>query len=70
MFGQEGRGGKGGQQQVKGQDIVLNLELDFLEAVNGGTKTITFGRTDVCETCKGTKCKPGTSPATCGGCGG
>lgn len=48
----------------------MNLEVDFMEAINGSVKTLTFSRTDVCGTCKGTKCKPGTSPSTCGGCGG
>lgn len=50
--------------------MVMNIEIDFMDAVNGATKTVSFGRTDVCETCKGSKSKPGTSPSTCGGCGG
>ena len=50
--------------------IILNLEIDFLEAVEGTKKTITFNRTDACPTCNGTKAKPGTSASTCGGCGG
>jgi len=41
-----------------------------MEAVEGSQKSVSFGRTDVCETCKGSKCKPGTSPSTCGACGG
>jgi len=41
-----------------------------MDAVNGASKTVTYGRTDVCGTCKGTKAKPGTSAATCGACGG
>lgn len=55
---------------MKGQDVVLNLEIEFLEACNGATKTVSFGRTEVCGTCHGSKAKPGTSPSTCGGCGG
>lgn len=49
--------------QAKGQDVVMNIEIDFMDAVNGSTKTVSFGRTDVCETCKGSKSKPGTSPS-------
>ena len=49
---------------------MMNMEIDFMEAVNGISKQISFGRTDVCGTCKGSKSKPGTSPAVCGGCGG
>jgi molecular chaperone DnaJ len=41
-----------------------------MDAVNGASKTVTFGRTEVCGTCKGTKAKPGTSPSVCGACGG
>jgi molecular chaperone DnaJ len=72
-------GGGGGKQQRgsssagrggKGNDIVLNLDLDFMEAVNGIEKTISFARVDICTTCKGSRSKPGTSPSTCNGCGG
>ena len=49
---------------------MLNMEIDFMDAVNGQQKTVSFGRTDVCGTCKGSGSKPGTSPSTCGGCGG
>ena len=69
MFGGE-KGGRRSQAQTKGQDIVINQEVDFMDAVNGSQKVVSFGRTDVCSTCKGTKSKPGTSASTCGGCGG
>ncbi len=55
---------------MKGTDISLSIDIDFMEAINGGAKTITFARTDSCSTCKGSKSKPGTSATTCGGCGG
>jgi molecular chaperone DnaJ len=48
----------------------MNLEIDFMDAINGATKQVSFGRTDVCEGCKGSRAKAGTSPSTCGGCGG
>lgn len=69
MFGGEG-GPKRGNVQVKGQDVLMNLEIDFMDAINGATKQVSFGRTDVCEGCKGSRAKAGTSPSTCGGCGG
>jgi len=59
-----------GQPTRKGKDIIINIEIDFLEAINGSTKSITFSRTDACKTCKGTKMKPGSQPTTCSGCGG
>jgi molecular chaperone DnaJ len=46
------------------------MEIDFMEAINGAAKNISFSRIDVCGTCKGTKAKPGTSPSNCGSCGG
>jgi molecular chaperone DnaJ len=48
----------------------MNIELEFMDAVNGSQKILSFGRIDTCETCKGSKTKPGTSASTCGGCGG
>ena len=48
----------------------MSIEIEFMEAVNGAAKTITFARNDICITCKGTRAKPGTSASNCGGCGG
>jgi molecular chaperone DnaJ len=74
MFGNGPKSKKRGSStestKTKGQDIVLNLEVDFMDAVLGCEKDVSFNRTDVCITCKGTKAKPGTSPSKCGGCGG
>lgn len=69
MFGGD-QAGRRAEAQTKGQDVMINLEIEFLDAVNGTQRVVNFGRTDVCPTCKGTKAKPGTSPSTCGGCGG
>lgn len=70
MFGGDGRQQRGGKVQTKGQDVVLNLEIEFMEAIEGASKTVSYQRTDVCQTCKGSKAKPGSSPSTCGGCNG
>lgn len=48
----------------------MTMEIDFMDAINGGTKNVNYVRTDICVTCKGSKCKPGTSASNCGGCGG
>lgn len=64
-------GGEGKQRRsVRGADLMLNIEIDFMEAVNGVRKEVTFRVADVCQTCKGSKCKPGTSPTRCTACGG
>ena len=39
--------------KTKGEDIVLQMEIDFMEAVKGCEKTVGFSRNDVCLTCKG-----------------
>lgn len=54
----------------RGADIILSVELEFLEAVNGTTKEVSFRIKDTCSTCQGSKCKPGTSPVKCTTCSG
>tara|TARA_B110000305_G_C19374924_1_gene606441 strand:- start:420 stop:782 length:363 start_codon:yes stop_codon:yes gene_type:complete len=41
-----------------------------MDAINGTQKQVSFGRTDVCGTCKGSRAKPGTSESKCGACAG
>ncbi|MGC9502471.1 molecular chaperone DnaJ [Baaleninema sp.] len=55
---------------TRGDDLRLDLKLDFREAVFGGEKEIRIGHLETCETCNGTGAKPGTRPSTCGTCGG
>eukprot|EP00357_Protocruzia_adherens_P006500 CAMPEP_0115015896 /NCGR_PEP_ID=MMETSP0216-20121206/27072_1 /TAXON_ID=223996 /ORGANISM="Protocruzia adherens, Strain Boccale" /LENGTH=488 /DNA_ID=CAMNT_0002386165 /DNA_START=152 /DNA_END=1618 /DNA_ORIENTATION=+ len=64
-------GGQGtGRKAHKGQDIFVQLELGFMEAVSGATKEIRVKKKATCETCNGNKCKPGTAPSKCYTCGG
>jgi molecular chaperone DnaJ len=67
-----GMGGMGQQQgkASRGNDIMLNLEITFMEAVMGVTKEISFSKKGTCTTCQGSRCKPGTSPTKCTTCGG
>lgn len=48
----------------------MTLEVEFLEAINGVSKTIQFPRLNKCSTCEGTKRKPGTHELKCEVCGG
>ena len=57
-------------QSEYGRDISIQCEIDFMDAVNGAQKAVSFNRTDICGTCKGSKAKPGTSETTCGACNG
>ncbi len=55
---------------VRGDDLRLDLKLDFREAVFGGEKEIRVNHLETCTTCSGSGAKPGTKPKTCGTCGG
>ncbi|AKG22139.1 molecular chaperone DnaJ [Calothrix sp. 336/3] len=69
-------GGMGNQTQrrrsgpVRGDDLRLDLKLDFREAVFGGEKEIRISHLETCEVCSGTGAKPGTRPRTCSTCSG
>uniref|UniRef100_A0A1D1YIA1 Chaperone protein dnaJ 1, mitochondrial n=2 Tax=Anthurium amnicola TaxID=1678845 RepID=A0A1D1YIA1_9ARAE len=54
----------------KGRDVQVELELSFMEAVQGCTKTVSFQTELPCETCNGTGVPPGTKPETCRACRG
>jgi len=68
LFG--GRGGGGGRRVRKGDDIAVEVELDFIEAAKGTTKIIHFQRHEKCTTCDGSGAKPGSHPEQCKYCGG
>ena len=55
---------------VRGDDLRLDLKLDFKEAVFGGEKQIKIPHLESCQTCNGTGAKAGTGVKTCGTCGG
>ncbi|MEM8602861.1 MAG: molecular chaperone DnaJ [Cyanobacteria bacterium P01_H01_bin.121] len=54
----------------RGEDLRLDLKLDFRDAVFGGEKEIRINHLEACETCQGNGAKPGTRPQTCTTCGG
>lgn len=54
----------------RGRDLRHDLEIDFLDAVNGCTKEITVHSLEECQTCKGSGSKPGTKLKTCKSCNG
>ncbi|CAD8054820.1 unnamed protein product [Paramecium sonneborni] len=58
------------ERQIKGADIYIQLEIQFMDSVNGAQQTIQFEKIGVCSTCNGSKCKPGTAPGRCTNCGG
>jgi molecular chaperone DnaJ len=55
---------------VRGDDLRLDLKLDFREAVFGGEKEIRISHLETCTNCSGSGAKPGTRPRTCPTCTG
>ena len=70
IFGGAGGRRGGGQQVYRGNDLSYAMEITLEEAARGKDTQIRIPSWDVCETCKGTGAKPGTSPKTCGTCNG
>lgn len=65
-----GGGGRKTQVQVAGEDITVNINLSFKEAVFGCEKTIKVTKLEKCDSCKGTGAKNGKEYETCPDCHG
>ncbi|MCM0045015.1 MAG: molecular chaperone DnaJ [Burkholderiaceae bacterium] len=61
---------RGGPQVYRGADLRYNLDISLEQAAHGFDTTIRVPSWDDCDTCHGSGAKPGTSPTTCGTCGG
>ncbi len=55
---------------MKGANLRTSVRITFEEAVFGCKKEIELTVKEHCKTCNGSGAKPGTSPETCGKCGG
>lgn len=55
---------------TRGDDLRLDLKLDFREAIFGGEKEIRIPHLETCQVCNGSGAKPGTGSRTCGTCNG
>lgn len=54
----------------RGQDALIRVELTLEEVVFGVAKQAEVDTAVLCETCNGSCCRPGSSPATCDVCRG
>ena len=54
----------------RGDDLRLDIELEFEEAVFGLEREIKFDHLETCSACNGTGAKAGSTPRTCQTCGG
>ncbi|XP_057966432.1 chaperone protein dnaJ GFA2, mitochondrial [Malania oleifera] len=57
-------------RRLGGEDVQVSIELSFMEAVQGCTKTVSFQTDLPCEACGGAGVPPGTKPETCRHCRG
>ncbi|MBV9662275.1 MAG: molecular chaperone DnaJ [Acidimicrobiales bacterium] len=74
FFGGAGMGGASSAQARtgprKGEDAEATVVLEFAEAVFGAHHELTVRLPQTCETCLGSGARPGTTPISCGQCGG
>jgi molecular chaperone DnaJ len=72
LGGGRGRGGRGRGRSTgrPGDDLQMELEVDFSEAAFGAEKTISLTKNIKCDTCNGTGAKAGSAPTTCDYCHG
>lgn len=70
LFGFGGGGGRGGNRATRGNDVQVDIELDFNEAAFGVEKEISLRKQDACEVCSGTGAEPGSKLEKCGTCHG
>ena len=54
----------------RGADLRYNLNLSFMEAAFGIETEINIEKMEVCSTCNGNACEPGTQPENCRRCSG
>lgn len=62
--------GRGGVRQFRGQDIQVDVELDFKEAAFGVEKEITLRKQSKCDVCGGSGAEPGSKMENCHTCKG
>lgn len=55
---------------TRGEDILLSIELPFMDAIKGAQRTFHVERSAACGGCKGSKVKPGTTATKCTSCSG
>lgn len=74
FFGGMGGFGFGGRPDpnapVEGDDLRLDIEIDFEQAVFGCEKEIKFDHLELCPSCGGTGAEKGSQPVTCPTCHG
>ena len=70
IFGGGGGGGRGRGGPQRGSDLRYTLDISLEDAVKGTTVEIRVPTLASCDTCDGSGARKGSSPTTCGTCGG
>ncbi|WP_199442302.1 molecular chaperone DnaJ [Umezawaea beigongshangensis] len=66
-----GGSGRGPRSRVQpGSDALIRLDMTLEECAAGATRELTVDTAVLCDLCRGSGCREGTSPATCDTCGG
>lgn len=68
MFG--GGFGGGRSRQVRGNDISIDIQISFKEAIFGTKRSVTLTKVNTCATCTGTGAKEGSEMVSCKTCNG
>lgn len=69
-FGNTGQTRSSQRGPTRGDDLRLDLKLEFSEAIFGGEKEIRIPHLETCQTCKGSGAKKGTKAKSCSTCSG
>jgi molecular chaperone DnaJ len=70
FFGDDLMGRAGRTTASRGGDIGIAVEIELAEAFTGVTRRVELEVAQTCERCEGGGAEPGTTPITCGTCGG
>lgn len=70
MFGFGGGRSRGGRGQARGNDIQVDIQLEFKDAVFGVEKEIRLNKNNACDVCSGSGVEPGSKMTTCSDCKG
>ncbi len=70
IFGHGGGYGRQSYRRSRGASLRYAVEISLEDAYFGKSVEIRFPRTEICDNCKGSGAKPGTSPKKCPQCNG
>lgn len=68
--GGRARGGGSRPGGARGEDLRYDLSISLEDVMHGSEARLRLPAIVECDTCKGSGCAPGTTPETCGTCGG